>query len=143
MRLSSMLAAAVVMGSSLPAQERPWSIDPKPALTLGSANQDVLFGGGLVGAVKLPDGRVLVGDRADFSLKIFDAQGKLVKSLGRKGSGPGEMGYLASVWRCGDKILTFDIENGYLVSVFSGDMTLLRSFRFGSAGAGANTPYTP
>src|SRR3954469_25907715 len=101
MRLPPMLAAAAVMGSSLAAQGRPWSIDPKPALTLGSVNQDVLFGAGLVGAVKLPDGRILVGDRGDFSLKIFDVQGKLVKSLGRKGSGPGEMGYLASLWHCG------------------------------------------
>jgi hypothetical protein len=141
MRLSS-AALVVLIAVTGRAQERPWSIDPRPALTLGSVNQDVLFGGGLVGALKLPDGRLLVGDRGEFSLKIFDAKGKLVKSLGRKGSGPGEMSYLASLWRCGDRILTYDIENGYRVSVFSADLALLRSFRFGSAGEGSNAPYS-
>ena len=125
------------------AQDRPWSIDPKPALVLGDANgdQSVLFGAGLVGATILPNGNILVGDRGDMSLKVFDPRGKLVKSLGRKGSGPGEITYLSRVWRCGNDIITYDIENGYRNTVFSTDLTLNRSFRFRGP-VGNNTPYT-
>src|SRR4051812_25617812 len=127
--------------ASAGAQERAWSIDPKPALVLGSVNSDVLFGAGLVGATRLPDGRILVGDRGDYSLRVFDGSGKLVKSLGRKGSGPGEISYVARLWKCGDQIVTYDIENGYLQTVFGTDLMLRRTFRFGSAGPGNNTPY--
>ena len=125
-----------------PRIERPWSIDPRPALVLGDANVDnsVLFGGGLVGATRLPDGRVLVVDRDAFSLKVFDGAGKLVKSLGRKGSGPGEMNFAAKLWRCGDQIVVYDIENGHRNTVFSTDLSLKRSFFF-KAPEGRQVPY--
>jgi hypothetical protein len=144
MRLSQVLlvAFAAACGNAAHGQGRPWSIDAKPALILGSVNSDVLFGAGLIGALKLPDGNILVGDRGDYSLKVFDARGALVKSLGRNGAGPGEMNRLAHIWRCGNQIIAYDISNGYRVTVFSTDMTWARSFRFGSAGEGGNTPYT-
>lgn len=128
--------------ASAGAQERPWSIDPKPALTLGDANSDngLLFGAGLIGATKLPDGRILVGDRGDFSLRVFDSSGRLVKSLGRKGSGPGEISYLAHMWRCGNDVIVYDIENGYRNTVFSTDLSLKRSFSFRGP-LGNSTPY--
>jgi hypothetical protein len=121
---------AVTAAASLGAQERPWSIDPRPSLVLGDVNSDVLFGAGLLGAFRLTDGRIVVGDRGDYALKVFDGSGKLVKSVGRKGTGPGEIEYLARLWRCGDKIATYDIGNGNLVNVFSNDLTLRTAFRF-------------
>jgi hypothetical protein len=144
MPILKVLAAVAVIAPVLLAQERPWSIDPKPSLVLGDANNDqaVLFGGGLVGAVRLRDGSILVGDRGEYSLKLFDSSGKLLKSLGRKGSGPGEMIYLARIWKCGDQIMAYDIDNGYRTTVFGPDLTLRRSFRFGSAGRAGNTPYS-
>ena len=122
--------------------ERAWSIDPKPALTLGDANSDnsVLFGAGLVGATRLPDGRILVVDRGEFSLKVFDGGGKLVKSFGRKGSGPGEMIFPAKLWRCGEQIVVYDIDNGHRNTVFSTDLSLKRSFWF-KAPEGRQVPY--
>jgi hypothetical protein len=141
MRFLRLLLLAVIAPMVAGAQERPWSVDPKPALVLGDANSDVLFGAGLEGAIRLPDGRVLVADRGDFSLRVFDASGKLVKSLGRKGSGPGEMDYLAGLWSCGGQIVVYDIGNGYRSTLFGSDLALRRSFRFGSAGP-SNSPYS-
>jgi hypothetical protein len=97
----------------------------------------VLFGAGLVGATRLPDGKTRVADRGDYSLKLFARDGKLVKKLGRKGEGPAEFGYLARMYRCGDQILTWDIQNGYRVTVFDLDMRATRAFRFSyPSGAG-------
>lgn len=112
MRFPQILIVAAIAATTATAQDRPWSVAPEPSLILGDASNDkaVRFGAGLIGAVKLPDGRILVGDRGDFSLKVFDASGKLVKSLGRKGSGPGEISYLAELWRCGNEVVTYDIQ---------------------------------
>jgi len=142
MRFHQVFIVAVVATSVTRAQERPWSIDPKPSLVLGNVNQDVLFGAALVGAIRLPDGRIVVGDRGDYSLRVFDGSGKLVKSLGRKGAGPGEMNYLARFWKCGDQIVTYDIGNGNRVTIFGPDLALRRSFQFGAAGQGGGSPYT-
>jgi hypothetical protein len=142
MQFHRILMAAAVSASLAGAQERPWSIDPKPTLILGDANQDVLFGAGLVGAIRLNDGRVVVGDRGDYSLRVFSPAGKLIKSLGRNGSGPGEIGYIVRLWRCGDQIVTYDLQNGNRTTVFGTDLALRRSFRFGPAGEGGSSPYT-
>lgn len=141
MRIHRLLLLAVFASVAASAQERPWSIDSKPALVLGDATSDVLFGAGLEGAIKLPDGRIVVADRGEFSLRVFDASGKLVKSFGRKGSGPGEMDYLAGLWKCGEQIVAYDIGNGYRTTIFGSDLALRRSFRFGSAGP-SNSPYS-
>jgi hypothetical protein len=103
-------------------------------------HQAVLFGAGLVGATVLPNGNIFVGDRGDMSIRVFDPKGTLVKSLARKGSGPGEIIYLAHLWRCGNDIIVYDIENGYRKTVFSTDLALKRSFHFRGP-PGSNTPY--
>jgi hypothetical protein len=66
----------------------------------------------VVGVTRLPDGRVLVADRALFALRWFDPDGSLQRSLGRQGKGPGEWSYIARMLRCGDRVLVFDIERG-------------------------------
>src|SRR6185436_5488633 len=93
--LGHVLLASIPVAMTL-GQARPWSVDSKPAVRLVDATNDkaVLFGEGLVGATRLPNGNILVADRGEFSLKVFDTTGKLVKSLARKGSGPGEMIYI-------------------------------------------------
>lgn len=144
MRILRLLLLASIAASTMHAQERPWSIDPKPALRLGDANNDqaILFGNALVGATRLPNGGVLVADRGALSLKVFDPAGKHVKSLGRKGEGPGEFDHIAEFWRCGEEIVAYDIGNGYRVTVFSTDLALKRSFRFRGPPEGGSSPYS-
>lgn len=134
---------AVVVGASLAdGQSARWTVDPTPVVTLGDAPGDtsVLFGAGLVSATRLPNGRILVADRGPFSFKLFAPDGKLLKNLGREGAGPGEFGYLARMYRCGDQILTYDIKNGNRISVFDLDVGYKRAFRFSGPTAG-HGPY--
>lgn len=140
MRLAHVLLACLPVAAAL-GQERPWSVDPKPALVLGDANADVLFGAGLIGATRLANGNVIVGDRADFSLKLFSPAGKLLKQAARKGSGPGEMTYIRDLWRCGNKVVVADIENGHRITVFSTDLATERSFMFRGPLDGGSSPY--
>jgi hypothetical protein len=142
MRIIRQTLFVALTAATAAAQELPWSIAPKPLLVLGDANdpQATLFGAGLVGATRLPNGNILVADRGDYSLRVFDPSGKLVKSLARKGVGPGEATFLAKLWRCGSEIVIYDIE-GYRTTVFGTDLSLKRSFRFGVVPGQRSTPY--
>ena len=136
-RACLLVAALLVAPVCLAAQDAPWTVSAKPTLLLGDASGDanVLFGDGLVGATRFPDGRILVGDRGDFSLKLFDGTGKILRHAGRKGAGPGELAYLARMYRCGDQVITYDIE-GYRMTVFDASLQVVRSFRFKAPAGG-------
>lgn len=121
-------------------QPARWSVAPTPLVTIGQSETDTTtMLAVVVGATRLPNGGLLVGDRGSFALRLFSADGKPLRSFGRKGAGPGEIGYLATLLRCGDSLVTVDIE-GRRTSVFSLDGRYVRSFRFGSPQAG-RPPY--
>ena len=70
-------------------------------LSIGGEDQEgniVLFE---AGNVLVDDAEnILIVDRRDFNIKVFDPEGKLIRSIGKKGEGPGEfqrIGYLAFV----------------------------------------------
>ncbi len=59
---------------------------------------------------------------------VFDSLGKLMRTIGRYGAGPGEFRRLASAMiGRGDSIFAFDVEN-QRVSVIGPDLTFARSF---------------
>ncbi len=137
----TMLAGHIGFSTSAVAQSSTWRLEPQPMLVLGKATGDESEAfAEIVGATRLPNGTVLVADRGQYSLHIYSPAGKEIKKFGRKGSGPGEFGYLARLYRCGGSILTYDIENGYAISVFSLDGLLSRTFRFSQKNVN-NMPY--
>ena len=127
------------VATAAPAQPARWVVAPTPSIRLGGDETDTIATFAVVeGATRLPDGSILVGDRAaDFALKRFSAQGALLQRFARKGTGPGEIDYLARFSRCGDSIYTYDVES-YRQQVFTLDGRYVRLFRFGGPG---NTPY--
>jgi len=136
-----MLSFALVV-SSAAAQPATWTIDSTPLLRLGAEQADsAQTFAVVVGATRLPDGRVLVGDRADFSLLEFSSAGKLLRSFGRRGAGPGEFQRLYGLLRCGDSVVTRD-QSGNRESIFSLDGRYVRSFRFGSPQPGRSASRT-
>ncbi|MCC6928411.1 MAG: hypothetical protein IT359_05390 [Gemmatimonadaceae bacterium] len=130
-------AVSVAGWSQSPAR---WTVAPNPTVTIGGAAADTTdLLTAAVGATRLPDGRILVGDNADFSLRLFTASGRFLRAYGRKGNGPGEIGQLGALLRCGDSLVTFDLD-GDRASVFSPDGRYVRSFRFDAPGA-SRSPY--
>lgn len=86
----------------------------------------------LAGAVRLPNGQIVVGNRGgEHALLVFDARGTFIRALARKGKGPGEVGYLLWVLRCGNAVYTGDAD-GERVQEFGPDLTYQRAFRFAS-----------
>ena len=143
-RLATLVAlGSPTLGPLLAQQPAPrWTLAAQPTLTLGlddSKPEAILQK--VVGATRLPDGGILVGDMGDFALKRFSATGQLERAFGRQGSGPGEIRYLARLFRCGDSVYTYDVGEGSRTSVFAIDGRYVRTFRFRTP-PNERAPYT-
>src|SRR5688572_24413356 len=74
---------ALLSGGVEGQQPAAWAVSSAPILTLGRGevdSNDVFTA--VVGATRLPDGRILVGDRGDFSLHLFSAEGTHLRAFG-------------------------------------------------------------
>jgi hypothetical protein len=56
----------------------------------------------------LPGGELAIPLSEAGTIRIFGPRGEFVRSLGRKGNGPGEFTYLSKAWARGDTIEAFD-----------------------------------
>lgn len=125
-----MVAGTVWSTTALSAQARAWSIDDRPSLVIGKEGDPNAIFATIAGATRMRDGRIIVAERGgDFSLHVYGSQGNLLGRYARKGKGPGEAVALAWMYRCGNDLVTYDI-NGYRVSVFDERLTFRREFRF-------------
>lgn len=119
-----------------------WSVDSAPSLVIGldAAHDTSVAFERITGATQLPTGQLLVADLGDTPLRLFEPDGRFVRAVAWKGGGPGEMEYLARLWRCGDAIYTYDID-GYRISEYGVDATFRRVFRF-AVPDGQQVPYS-
>lgn len=75
-------------------------------------------------------GHVYIEDDSDMSIKVFDAQGRYLRAIGRKGSGPGEFGRIADMAVLPDgRLLITDFETRR-TSFFSPEGQFLSSFQW-------------
>ena len=86
-----------------------WRLGTEPTLTIGAVTGDLnyLFQG-ISHVLRLEDGTIVVADRGANELRLFDAAGGFIRSLGGPGEGPGEFQLLNEVWTRGDTILVSD-----------------------------------
>ncbi|MFC1575795.1 hypothetical protein ACFL5A_04030 [Gemmatimonadota bacterium] len=106
-----------------------WTLTEYPVLTIGTAVgspeyafQDVR------GAVGMPDGSIVVADRGAQHLQWYDSLGQHLRTLGRKGEGPGEFEGLIWCFRVGDSVLAFD-ERLQRTVLFGPDGSQVRTVR--------------
>lgn len=87
--------------------------------------------GDVVSVAVDPDGRVFVADNMVLTVWEFGANGELVDSIGRRGSGPGEFNSLDNIQWTADTLYTFDASLQRLTAFpASGDFTSLRTVTF-------------
>ncbi|MBW3570932.1 MAG: hypothetical protein KY467_07490 [Gemmatimonadetes bacterium] len=113
-----------------------WSVSPSPVLVVGRGDgpgQDLL---GVIGAVRLGDGTLVVADNGSRELRFFDGAGRLRSRSGGEGSGPGEFRTLQALIRLpGDSLAAYDMGLRRL-SIFAPDGRFIRSAPVqGDAGA--------
>ena len=98
-----------------------WHVDSAPLVSIGATDGPAEYLLDRVGGVvRLPDGRIVIGDGGSGQLRFYDSTGTFLHAIGRKGRGPGEFGEsLMRVWRAsrGDFFVT-DNDNAR-INVFS------------------------
>ncbi len=110
--------------NAAPAQGEDYRPLPKPLLVIGTEGQTDYEFLGINAAYRLPDGSIVVADRQTSALRIFDSAGRLVRTLGRKGEGPGEFQIASVVSVAGDTIVAFDFAI-FRLTTYKTDGTLL------------------
>ena len=106
-----------------------WRVDTADALGIGAAQGDTAYVfGEVAGAARLSDGRIVVADGQGSLLRHFDARGRHLRTVGRKGAGPGEFEGLMWVAECGaDSVFVYDFVLRR-ISVFAPNGDFARSF---------------
>ncbi len=80
-------------------QERRWSIQAAPETEIGDAlGDDAYIFQSIAAARLLPDGRIVVADKAILDIRMYGKDGKFQKRIGRRGSGPGEFQHIGGLW---------------------------------------------
>lgn len=118
-----MLSGATHLSAQLP----EWRVSADPAVSIGgepSGPASDLF---RAQPVILSDGTIVVGDAAP-RLMFFDASGRFLKSVGRRGQGPGELMGMARVRVAGGDtiVITDSLGGGGRTLVFTPDGEFVR-----------------
>ncbi len=80
----------------------------------------------IVGVLRSSNGRIVVANQTPSEIRIFDEQGRHIRSLGRRGEGPGEFNrVLWRLLRSGDTLI--GVDNSGRAQVFSPNGELQRS----------------
>ena len=119
-----------------------WQVDTAPMLTLGGSDDadSTTMLQKVVGAMRQSDGTVVVADNAASNLKFFDRAGALIRTVGRRGRGPGEFEYISYLWACGgDSAFVEDVASR-LVSVVAPDGRIERAMDLRAANG--QVPFT-
>ena len=109
-----------------------WTIDAEPLLAIGedSAQSAPQFSR-VLGLLRFADGRIVVSDAAARQLYFFDSAGRLVKTAGGPGQGPGEFGYsVLRVWPAPSGEIVVADEGALRMNVFSDTGAFIRTSRF-------------
>lgn len=116
---------------------REWRLDTQLLVEIGSETREYQFAG-VPGAVRLSDGRIVVGDAGSSEIRVYDPQGRFLTAAGRSGDGPGEFRQIDKLVRgSGDSVLVFDAGSGRL-SLLDPGGTFMRSVTPSTATPGAS-----
>jgi hypothetical protein len=75
------------------------------------------------------NGEVFVSDYAANHIKVFDPQGKFLRTLGKEGQGPGDLGWPAYIEIVEDRVLVREVKNRR-ISILNIDGIFVRSVPF-------------
>lgn len=121
------LLAQSTRGAALASKR--WDLSSKPTLSIGGVDGvgPTEFAG-VVGVVRLANGRIVVADAGSTELRIFGTDGRHIETVGRKGSGPGEMQGVDGLFYSSDSLYVRDSFGG--AHVFASSGAYARSIRF-------------
>lgn len=104
LRLALLAASPVALG----AQEARLTISPAPVVRIGGDADTASEFTHITGAAQLRSGELLVSDARTPAVRVFGADGRYVRALGRAGAGPGEFRSVTLLSPAADTVLVWD-----------------------------------
>lgn len=88
----------------------PWRLSDEPTLQIGRMDGDPAYMFDRVrAALRLSDGRIAVGNIGSYEVRFYGPDGRHLRSVGRKGAGPGEFNGMTFLRRLpGDTLMVFE-----------------------------------
>jgi len=117
-----------------------WVVDSVPVTDIAGTmpSGDVAFLS-VVGAVRLSNGEIVIADPYDSKVRFFDAAGQQIHVYGRAGKGPGELGRVRWIGRCGgDTVYTWDDQ--FHLTVVDSSGVLVRQVPLPAESTGGTLP---
>jgi hypothetical protein len=95
---------------------QPWTVEEE--LSIGSLEGEEAYQfGQIIGVDVDSDGNVYIADLQAQNVRVFDATGTYLRTMGSPGSGPGELGpALNGVFVSGDRVVVPDLGNARIVT---------------------------
>lgn len=112
-----------------------WVVADSPMVSIGGLEGDASADmSGIVGVVRLSDGRIAVANGVGPDIRFFDASGAHLQTAGRKGSGPGEYQTMTGFFPFGgDSLIVADMMTRRMtVLTPAGEMA--RTYMLGGSG---------
>lgn len=133
-------SAGVMITESEAPPRTGWLLDSAPRLEIGGAARDSVDLFRVTSVLRLSDGRIIVAEGSPPRLLAFDSAGTLLRTAGRRGSGPGEFEAIAWLQHVdGDSLLMYD-PRLRRASVFDDSLRFVRSFSLQAAETGGIPP---
>jgi hypothetical protein len=122
------LALLLALAVSEAKAQATWTVDSMPMLDVpGLASDGTLTFAYAAGATRLADGTLLIADRGENAVRVVDAAGRLRRSSGGTGDGPGEFQSMIWAGRCGDSLLVWDLRRR-MASLIGASGAIARQF---------------
>lgn len=103
-----------------------WRIGTDPLVVIGGSAATGPAEFQMIGAVtSLGQGDIAIADIYAAEIRVFDSRGGHVRTMGRRGRGPGEFGGIFGLWRVGDSLAAMDGVG--VVQVFGDDGRYVRT----------------
>lgn len=118
-----------------PGERTEWTLAEEPTLRIGAQDGDPAYLFDRIAAVRmLPSGGLVVADGGSATVRVYDASGAHMASMGRRGQGPGEFGSIGYLEvRAPDTVLAYDTSN-YRATRFLLDGTHVNDVSIRTAG---------
>ena len=101
--------SAGVRIATYPAEDFADTISPVPSLTIGQEGDLDYEFFRISSVVALSSGNVVVANGGTHELRFYGSDGRYLRTIGRRGGGPAEFGFLSTLWvRPGDTLAVLD-----------------------------------
>jgi hypothetical protein len=133
----ALTAAAAAQAPQAPV----WTLSSRPIVEIGDESDPQEQFTRIGSVARLSDGSIVVANSASNEIRVFSPRGDYLRTLSRKGQGPGELNMLYRLIVAGDTIMAPEAQPGVSVIHFFSPTSFLSRLQLKSPGRGGLSPF--